>query len=82
MRAEAHALPFEAESSDAIVGVDAFEYFGYFGYFGTADSYLPYLVRILRQGGQLGVATPAMIGEVREPGAIPPTGRTTRHTGR
>ncbi|MEE1752831.1 methyltransferase domain-containing protein [Streptomyces sp. SP18CS02] len=62
---EAHVLPFEQESFDAIVSIDAFEYFG------TADSYLPYLVRFLRRGGQLGMATPAMTREVRELGAIP-----------
>ncbi|AWW42207.1 MULTISPECIES: SAM-dependent methyltransferase [Streptomyces] len=66
VRAEAHALPFEEESFDAIVSVDAFEYFG------TADSYLPYLVRFLRPGGQLGMATPAMKREIRELGVIPP----------
>ncbi|MFI0793062.1 SAM-dependent methyltransferase [Micromonospora rubida] len=65
VRAEAHVLPFEEESFDAIVSVDAFEYFG------TADSYLPYLVRFLRPGGQLGMATPAMTREIRELGAIP-----------
>jgi cyclopropane fatty-acyl-phospholipid synthase-like methyltransferase len=65
VRAEAHALPFEEESFDAIVSIDAFEYFG------TADSYLPYLVRFLRPGGQLGIATPAMTREVRELGTIP-----------
>ncbi|MER5701908.1 methyltransferase domain-containing protein [Micromonospora sp. NPDC002296] len=65
VRTEAHVLPFEEESFDAIVSVDAFEYFG------TADSYLPYLVRFLRPGGQLGMATPAMTREVRELGAIP-----------
>lgn len=66
VRAEAHDLPFDPEGFDAVVSVDAFEYFG------TADSYLPYLVRFLRPGGQLGVATPAMTREVRELGAIPP----------
>lgn len=66
VQAEAHTLPFEAESFDAIVSVDAFEYFG------TADNYLPYLLRFLRPGGQLGVATPAMTREIRELGAIPP----------
>lgn len=66
VRAEAHALPFEEESFDAIVSIDAFEYFG------TADNYLPYLVRFLRPGGQLGMATPAMTRDVRELGAIPP----------
>ncbi|MDT0458904.1 methyltransferase domain-containing protein [Streptomyces sp. DSM 41527] len=65
VQAEAHTLPFEAESFDAIVSIDAFEYFG------TADTYLPYLVRFLRPGGQLGIATPAMTREVRELGAIP-----------
>lgn len=65
VHAEAHVLPFEVESFDAIVSIDAFEYFG------TADSYLPYLVRFLRRGGQLGIATPAMTREVRELGAIP-----------
>ncbi|WP_369260284.1 cyclopropane-fatty-acyl-phospholipid synthase family protein [Streptomyces sp. R35] len=65
VRAEAHQLPFEEGSFDAIVSIDAFEYFG------TADNYLPYLVRFLRPGGQLGVATPALTREVREMGAIP-----------
>ncbi|MFI6187491.1 SAM-dependent methyltransferase [Streptomyces sp. NPDC051136] len=66
VRAEAHALPFEEQSFDAIVSVDAFEYFG------TADNFLPYLLRFLRPGGQLGMATPAMTQEVRELGVIPP----------
>ncbi|MEV0647020.1 methyltransferase domain-containing protein [Phytomonospora sp. NPDC050363] len=62
---EAHVLPFEPESFDAIVCVDAFEYFG------TADGYLPYLAGFLRPGGQLGMATPGMTREVRDLGAIP-----------
>ncbi|MET9254868.1 methyltransferase domain-containing protein [Streptomyces sp. NPDC003717] len=66
VRAEAHALPFEAESFDAVVSVDAFEYFG------TADTYLPYLARFLRPGGLLAVATPALTREVRDLGTIPP----------
>jgi SAM-dependent methyltransferase len=66
VHAEAHQLPFEEESFDAIVSIDAFEYFG------TADSYLPYLARFLRPGGQLGMATPGMTREIRELGAIPP----------
>ncbi|GAA4608133.1 cyclopropane-fatty-acyl-phospholipid synthase family protein [Actinoplanes octamycinicus] len=66
VHAEAHQLPFDEESFDAIVSIDAFEYFG------TADSYLPYLVRFLRPGGQLGMATPAMTREIRELGVIPP----------
>ncbi|MET7914821.1 methyltransferase domain-containing protein [Streptomyces avermitilis] len=66
VRAEAHQLPFEEGSFDAIVSIDAFEYFG------TADSYLPYLVKFLRPGGQLGIATPALTREIRELSAIPP----------
>lgn len=66
VHAEAHTLPFEPESFDAVVSIDAFEYFG------TADSYLPYLVRFLRPGGQLAMATPGMSREVRDLGAIPP----------
>jgi SAM-dependent methyltransferase len=66
VHAEAHNLPFEWDSFDAIVSIDAFEYFG------TADSYLPYLLRFLKPGGQIGVATPALTREVRDLGAIPP----------
>ncbi len=65
VHAEAHALPFEAASFDAVVSIDAFEYFG------TADSYLPYVLRFLAPGGQLGVATPAMRREAREMCGIP-----------
>jgi SAM-dependent methyltransferase len=65
VRAEAHTLPFAAESFDAIVSVDAFEYFG------TADNYLPYLVGFLQPGGQLGMATPALRREIRDIGFIP-----------
>ncbi|MFJ9643737.1 SAM-dependent methyltransferase [Streptomyces sp. NPDC004244] len=65
VRTEAHVLPFEPESFDAVVSIDAFEYFG------TADGYLPYLARFLRPGGQLGVATPGMTREVRDIGFVP-----------
>jgi SAM-dependent methyltransferase len=65
VHAEAHQLPFDRASFDAIVCVDAWEYFG------TADNYLPYLLRFLRPGGQIGVATLALTREVRELGAIP-----------
>ncbi|WP_222871381.1 methyltransferase domain-containing protein [Nonomuraea sp. PA05] len=66
VNAEAHALPFEPGSFDAVVSIDAYEYFG------TADGYLAYITRFLKPGGQLGVATPAMTAEVRDLGAIPP----------
>lgn len=66
VRAEAHTLPFAPASFDAIISIDAYEYFG------TADSYLAYITRFLKAGGQLAMATPAMTREVRELGAIPP----------
>jgi cyclopropane fatty-acyl-phospholipid synthase-like methyltransferase len=50
VRAEAHALPFDAESFDAIVCIDAYQYFG------TDDTYTHYLTRLLKQGGQIGIA--------------------------
>ncbi len=66
VQAEAHTLPFERESFDAIVSIDAYEYFG------TSDTYLAYLTGFLKPGGQLGVATPGMTREIRDLGSIPP----------
>lgn len=66
VRAEAHALPFARDSFDAIISIDSYEYFG------TADSYLAYITRFLKPGGQLAIATPAMTREVRDLGKIPP----------
>ncbi|WP_246056383.1 SAM-dependent methyltransferase [Cellulomonas cellasea] len=66
VRAEAHSLPFEPASFDAVVCIDAFEYFG------TSEHYLPHLTRLLVPGGRLGVATPALRREVRDLGAVPP----------
>ena len=66
VRAEAHSLPFAANSFDAIICIDAYEYFG------TADGYLAYITRFLRPGGQLAIATPGMTREVRDLGEIPP----------
>jgi SAM-dependent methyltransferase len=64
--AEAHALPLEPRSFDAVVSINAF------GYFGTADTYLEYITHFMKPGGQLGVATPGMTREIRDLGAIPP----------
>ncbi len=66
VHAEAHNLPYSSESFDAIVSIDAWEYFG------TSEHYLPYLLKFLKPGGQIGVATPALTREVREMGGIPP----------
>jgi SAM-dependent methyltransferase len=64
--AEAHALPFQPKSFDAVVSINAF------GYFGTADTYLEYITHFIKPGGQLGMSTPGMTREVRDLGAIPP----------
>ena len=58
--AEAHALPFEPESFDAIVSFDAYHYFG------TDDLYLNYLLRFLRPGGALGIVVPGLISDFTE----------------
>jgi SAM-dependent methyltransferase len=54
VHAEAHALPFEAATFDAVVSIDAFEYFG------TDVHLLPDLLRVLRPGGTIGMTTPAL----------------------
>lgn len=51
---EAHDLPFGEGTFDAIVSVDAYHYFG------TDDLYLPTLTRLLKPGGRIGVAVPAL----------------------
>ena len=66
INADARALPFEDDFFDAIVSIDAWEYFG------TDDHFLPQLLRVLRPGGRVGMATPAMTTDVRDLGAIPP----------
>ena len=58
--AEAHSLPFEPGSFDAIVSFDAYQYFG------TADLYLAYLARFLRPGGMLGIVVPGLAAEFEE----------------
>ena len=64
--AEAHQLPFAHGYFDAIVSVDAYHYFG------TDDSYLGYLNRFVRPGGQLGIAVPMLTVELpADLGAVP-----------
>ncbi|MFF4401562.1 SAM-dependent methyltransferase [Streptomyces sp. NPDC001480] len=64
VHAEAHDLPFGEGTFDAIVSVDAYQYFG------TNDLYLPTLTRLLKPGGRIGVAVPALREEIA--GAEPP----------
>lgn len=54
---EAHTLPFADGFFDAVVSIDAYQYFG------TADLYLGYLLRFLKQGGQLGIVVPGLVEE-------------------
>jgi SAM-dependent methyltransferase len=51
LHADARALPFSPAFFDAIVGIDSFLYFG------TDDLYLNYIVRFLKPGGVLGIAS-------------------------
>lgn len=63
--ADVRRLPFEDEFFDAILSIDAWEYFG------TDDHLLPTVLRVVRRGGPIGMATPAMRTEVRELDFIP-----------
>lgn len=63
--ADVRDLPFQDGFFDAVVSIDAWEYFG------TDDHLLPTLLRVLRSGGQVGMATPAMRRDPRELDAIP-----------
>ena len=54
VNADARALPYDDGQFDAIVCIDAWEYFG------TDDRFLPMLLRVLRPGGTIGIATPCL----------------------
>lgn len=58
LRADARALPFGADFFDAIVSIDSFFYYG------TDDLYLNELVRLLKPGGQLGIAGAGLMQEI------------------
>ena len=61
VHAEAHALPFEPASFDAIVSIDAYQYFG------SDDLYLGVVANLLREGGRIGVVVPATLRELDGP---------------
>lgn len=65
INADARDLPFDDESFDAVVCIDAWEYFG------TEDDVLPGLLRVLRPGGAVGVATPAMRAGAEQVADVP-----------
>jgi SAM-dependent methyltransferase len=65
VNAEAHALPFDTESFDAVISVDAYHYFG------TSDLYIGYISQFLKPGGVLAVASPGAVVEWRDLGGLP-----------
>jgi cyclopropane fatty-acyl-phospholipid synthase-like methyltransferase len=61
IHADARALPFAAEFFDAIVSIDSFIYYG------TDDYYLNYLARLVKPGGQIGIAQCGLRHEMDDP---------------
>lgn len=62
--ADARALPYPRDFFDAVVSLDSFVYYG------TDDLYLPYLARLVRPGGQLGIVGAGLTADL--PTAAPP----------
>jgi len=60
VRADARRLPFPPESFDAVFSMNAFFYFG------TDDLYSPYLLRFLKDGGELVIGSPCYRAEIGE----------------
>lgn len=69
IHAEAHALPFDKESFDAVISIDAYQYFG------TDDLYIATMTDLLRLEGRIGCVLPALRPELSADGAgeIPAT---------
>ena len=63
IHADARSLPFAAEFFDAIVSIDSFFYYG------TDDLYLSYLARLVKPGGQVGIAGAGLMQEIE--GLVP-----------
>lgn len=59
IHADAHSLPFAVEFFDAVVSIDSFPYYG------TDDRYLGYLARLIRPGGQIGIAGAGLVQEIQ-----------------
>lgn len=56
--ADARNLPFPRDFFDAVISIDSFVYYG------TDDLYLPYLARLVRPGGQIGIAGAGLAADV------------------
>jgi cyclopropane fatty-acyl-phospholipid synthase-like methyltransferase len=61
IHAEARSLPYAAEFFDAIVAIDSYYYYG------TDELFLPTLLRLVKPGGQLGIAGAALMEEIDGP---------------
>jgi cyclopropane fatty-acyl-phospholipid synthase-like methyltransferase len=61
IHADARSLPYAAEFFDAAVSIDSYFYYG------TDDLYLNTFARLVRPGGQLGIAGAALMHEVEGP---------------
>ncbi len=61
VHAEAHDLPYAEGFFDAIVSLDSYQYYG------TDDLYLTYFHKILRPGGQIGIAVPGLVKDFNGP---------------
>lgn len=58
VHAEAHALPYAENFFDAIVSLDSYQYYG------TDELYLPYLIKFLKPGGEIGIVVPGLTQEI------------------
>lgn len=61
IHADARSLPFANEFFDAIVSIDSFYYYG------TDDLYLPYLARLVKPGGPIGIVGASLVQEIDGP---------------
>jgi len=66
IHADARSLPFDDESFDALVSVDAFHYFG------TEAAALAAVLRVLRHGGRMGIVVPGLTREAPWPQHLEP----------
>ncbi len=61
IHAEAHDLPYAEGFFDAIVSLDSYQYYG------TDDLYLPYFLKFLKSGGQIGIVVPGLVKDFNGP---------------